>query len=121
MKKVLFPIRHALVFDWVFSEAPSLKDFNKASNLEDVAENLKKELFYSLNTRNDILVATSKAKPAVVTFTIIQRDAHGGEVILIQTHEGQYSLSELERNLKLFAKKAGIKFLKDERQLHPAH
>ena len=112
MKEVLFPIKHALVFDWVFAEA---------SSLEDITENLREELFYSINARDDILVATSKAKPGVVTFTLMQRGLNSGELILIQTHEGRYSLNELKRNSELFAKKAGIKFSKNERQLYSTY
>ena len=112
MKKVPFPIKHVLVYDRVF---------DRASSLEDINENLRKELFYSVNARDDIPVATSKAKPGVVTFTIIRRDLNGGELTLIQNHQGRYSWSGIQRNSRLLEKKEGIKFIKNERQLHPAH
>ena len=99
MRKHLFPIKHALVYDWTFGEA---------SNLARVAENLAKELFYVLNPEINVLTVTSKTRPTAVIFTIIQRNAHSGELILIQTPEGRYTFTELNRNINIFVGKAGI-------------
>ena len=99
MKKHLFPIKHALVYDWSFDEAP---------DLAGVAGNLTKELFYVLNPEANVLAVTSITKPTAVIFTIAQRDAHGGELVLIQTPKGEYTFRKLNRNIKIFGSKAGI-------------
>ena len=99
VEKDLFPIKHVLIFSW---------SFNEVTDLYKVAENLTKELFYVLRAGENILVATSRSKPAVI-FVILQRDPKGGELILIQTHEGWYNYGQLKRFTGIFGKKAGIK------------
>jgi hypothetical protein len=103
MRKILFPIKHGLVYSW---------GFGQASSLDEIAKNLTQELFYVLKPESNTIIATSKAKPAAVIFIITQRNQNGGEFILIQTYQGGYDLTKLEEvGLRILEKKAGIKFL----------
>jgi len=95
----LFPLRHAIVYNWAFREAATLTELNKR---------LLQNHFYTARPRDDILVATSLAKPAAVIFVFIQTKEDGGDLVLIQTFLGRYSYDQITRAIRVFAKIAGI-------------
>lgn len=96
----MFPLKHAIVYSWVLHEAATLNEVNKR---------LLQNHFYTVRPRNDILVATSIAKPAAVIFIFLQSKEKGGDLILIQTPIGHYSYDQIARAIKVFAKIAGVK------------
>ena len=81
-----YPIKHVLVFNF---------DFEKSSNLNEVAKRLGESGFYLVRAKKDVLAATSKVKPYIVLFLFVQRTPEGGELFLIQTHDGWFSYDEL--------------------------
>ncbi len=95
-----YPIKHVLVHNW---------SFDKASSFDEVAENLRQALFYLVRPREDVLVAVSQAKPYILLFLFIQRTSEGGEVFLIETHEGRFSYDELLEHIPALEATAGVK------------
>jgi len=85
--------------------------FARAGDLAEIARNLSEELFYVLRAKSGLLTVTSRSKPAAVIFVIIQKERWGGELILIQTMEGCYTYSQLNRYIHIFGRKAGIKII----------
>ena len=98
----LFPLKHVIVFTWGWGEA---------STLSEVNQRLAQRGFYTVRPKANILVATSRTKPAIVIFTFIQAGREGGDLILIQTPAGPYTYDQIMRFIHLFAKLAGIRIL----------
>jgi len=95
-----YPIKHVLVFNF---------DFEKSSNLDEVARRLGESGFYLVRARKDVLAATSKVKPYIVLFLFVQRTPEGGELFLIQTHDGWFSYDELIGHIPILEASAGVK------------
>ncbi len=94
-----FPLKHVLVFRWFFEDAKTV---------DELVRRLRENHFYVVRPRDDILVATSEARPALITFTFIKNRRDGGDLILIQAPWGWYSLGQILKYMQLFAKNAGI-------------
>ena len=80
--------------------------------MNEVREELSRHQFFVLKPREDMLVATSKARPGAVIFVLWRRDEGGGELLLIQTHLGWYSQEQIDFFVRVFEKNAGIRVLK---------
>ena len=83
--------------------------FEKSSNLDEVARRLGESGFYLVRARKDVLAATSKVKPHIVLFLFVQRTPEGGELFLIQTHDGWFSYDELIEHTPALEISAGVK------------
>jgi len=95
----LFPIKHVILYKWRFREARSLSELR---------ERLERSHFYTISPRRGMLVATSRSKPSAVIFVFTQEGDEGGELLLIQTPLGYYTLEHIRRSMRVFARIAGI-------------
>lgn len=95
-----FPLKHVVVYKW---------SFNEATTMAEIGRRLIQDHFYVVRPREDILVATSLAKPSAVIFVFIQREESGGDLVLVQTPIGPYTYDHLIGVTRVFGKIAGIK------------
>ena len=105
-REFAFPLKHVLAFKWFFREAKTLKE---------LSERLKNYHFYVASPKSNILVTTSEARPYLVLFTFIKNRPDGGDLILVQAPWGWYSLTQILKYVRMFAKRVGI-FVKLEHQ-----
>jgi len=99
-RKPLSPLKHVLIYSW---------ELRAAKSLEDVASRLTEAKFFVVRPREDVLVATSLARPGAVIFVLLERGGGRGDLVLIQGPEGPYSFEELVRAMPTFARIAGIR------------
>lgn len=103
MREAIWPLKHALIYPW---------KFGRAQTMSEVGEELSRHQFFVLKPREDVLVATSKARPCAVIFVLWRKDEEGGELLLIQTHLGWYSEEQIEFFMRVFERNAGIRVLR---------
>ena len=99
----LFPIRHALIYEW---------EFDVAKNWEDVKKIVGK-YYYWIEADDGSIVFTAPVKPTVIG--ILRKN---GELIVINMDK-YYSLSEIEgMGKKYLERNTGLK-LKRKKKLRP--